>query len=433
MQKSKVLKSTNTPQWNQEFTFYPTRQNPEIKLQLKDRSLLKDTVVGEVNFNGDQFLDGYKHEQSYTLVRKSGTAGTIYLEVWWSSREQNGLPKPKPVAESVPTPSASKEEKEEKKEKKSAPEPKVTRVEDAYEVGKVLGKGAFSVVKLGTKKRGESAGKQFAVKIINKKEIPPQDLALLQREIDIMQKLKHPHIIKLEEVIEGPNDLNLILEYVKGGELFDAIVKRGSYSEKEAAHIIRQTLEAIAYCHEQGIAHRDLKPENLLLAEPDKKGRDVIKIADFGLSKDTSEGNLVTSCGTPDYVAPEVLTGEAYDNGVDIWSIGVISYILLCGFPPFYGDSQKQLFDSISNCKYDFPDPEWTHISKLAKDFIAKIFVANPEERLTAAECLSHEWISTYTEAAPSGTPTLQPSFSIARFKEYTEGIKKTRGNAEAF
>jgi len=171
-------------------------------------------------------------------------------------------------------------------------------------------------------------------------------LALLEREIDIMKKLQHPNIIQLMEVVDTPDTLYLVLEFVSGGELFDAIVNKGSYSETDAAKIVRQIMEAIQYVHSLGIAHRDLKPENLLLSGEEGKA-DFIKIADFGLSKDFGEEQLSTSCGTPDYVAPEVLMGEPYDKSVDIWSIGVITYVLLCGFPPFYGDSQKELFKAL--------------------------------------------------------------------------------------
>jgi len=224
------------------------------------------------------------------------------------------------------------------------------------------------------------------------------------------------------EVIDSTDTLYLILEFASGGELFDAIVKKGSYSETDAAKIIRQILEAIQYVHNHGIAHRDLKPENLLLVQSET-GEDIIKIADFGLSKDFGAEQLQTSCGTPDYVAPEVLMGEPYDMGVDIWSIGVISYVLLCGFPPFYGDSQKELFENIMNGTYDFPDPEWTEVSDQAKDFIKKILVVDVEKRASAEECLQHEWIKEYT-GIKKDLRRLE-SFSVKKFKEYTKKYKE--------
>lgn len=160
-------------------------------------------------------------------------------------------------------------------------------------------------------------------------------------------------------------------------------------------------LSAVAYLHENGVAHRDLKvkqclvlfqPENLLCSG---EGEDeIVKIADFGLSKQFSDQqDLVTSCGTPGYVAPEVITCEAYDNSVDMWGIGIITYILLSGYPPFYADTDLAIFDRIMNVDYDFDDECWDEVSDLAKDFIGKLLVREPEERMTAEEALAHEWL----------------------------------------
>jgi len=208
-----------------------------------------------------------------------------------------------------------------------------------------------------------------------------------------MKKLNHKSIVQLYDIFETPNELFLVLEFVPGGELFDQIVERGSYTENDAAKLVRQILEGIDYMHKHGVVHRDLKPENLLCASAN-----VIKIADFGLSKDIESGNLQTSCGTPSYVAPEVLMGGQYDNEVDIWSIGVITYVLLCGFTPFFGDNQRQLFERILHATFDFPSPEWDDISEAAKDFVKKLLVVNPAQRLTSAQALAHPWLA---EAAP--------------------------------
>lgn len=233
-------------------------------------------------------------------------------------------------------------------------------------------------------------GNKVAVKIIKKNDAGEDDLNLLQREIDIMSKLKHKNIIQLVEVFDEPDSINLILELVTGGELFDQIVSRGSYSERDAAAICKQILEAVHYMHSNGIAHRDLKPENLLVSGADN---DQIKVTDFGLSKDFGESTLSTSCGTPDYVAPEVLRGAPYDNSVDIWSIGVITYILLCGFPPFYGNSDQEIFEKILKAEYDFPADSWDPVSDDAKDFIKGILILNAAKRPTAAEALQHPWM----------------------------------------
>jgi len=203
-----------------------------------------------------------------------------------------------------------------------------------------------------------------------------------------MQKLRHPGIVQLIEVFDHTEHFYLILELVKGGELFDKIVEKGFYSEKDAADVVKQILQAVEYMHANGVTHRDLKPENLLCSGSKD---DVIKIADFGLSKEGD--SLKTSCGSPGYVAPEILMGEEYDNSVDIWSIGVITYVLLCGFPPFFSDNPATLCKQIINASYDFPKPEWTDISDAAKDFIKKILVQNSSHRPTATECLEHKWI----------------------------------------
>jgi len=244
------------------------------------------------------------------------------------------------------------------------------RIEDKYEIGDEIGRGAFSVVKRAKTKK---AGIEFAIKFIEKKFVDKQDLVLLGREIDIMKQVNHKNVLALKEIYETPNQLSLVMELVTGGELFFKIVDSGGYSEKDASKIVRQIVEGVRYLHSKGIAHRDLKPENLLCSG---EGQDmIIKIADFGLSKIFAGGaSLNTSCGTPDYAAPEVLTGgREYDKSVDMWSIGVITYVLLCGYPPFYGNSPPALFEKIIKCNYDFPDPEWSYISEIAKNFVRSL------------------------------------------------------------
>ncbi|KAN0037386.1 hypothetical protein ACTFIV_002731 [Dictyostelium citrinum] len=291
----------------------------------------------------------------------------------------------------------------------SAPEPTVTtaevradekismdqdisqgNVEDFYVVGKELGRGAFSVVREGTRK---TTNEKVALKYIEKKFVKKKHIEQLRREIDIMKKVKHENVLSLKEIFESDTHLTLVMELVTGGELFYKIVERGSFTEKGARNVVRQVCAGVEYLHSQGIAHRDLKPENLLC---NGEGEDMtIKIADFGLSKIFGTGEaLETSCGTPDYVAPEVLTGGSYDNAVDMWSIGVITYILLCGFPPFYASSQNLLFEKILTADYDFPEPEWTHVSEHAKAFIRNLIVKDPDQRHTAKQCLEDLWLS---------------------------------------
>jgi len=218
----------------------------------------------------------------------------------------------------------------------------VEPIRNKYNLGEEIGKGGFSVVYRAERKKG---GEEFAVKKIDKKKVEGDDIKLLRREIQIMKKLNHANILKLFEVYEDDESFYLVMELVKGKELFDKIVERGMYSERDAANIIAQVVSAVDYLHENGIAHRDLKPENLLVEGEEEDS--IVKIADFGFAKtfggETGE-KLMTSCGSPGYVAPEILTAESYDKSVDMWSVGVILYILLSGYPPFYADSAPALF-----------------------------------------------------------------------------------------
>jgi len=265
-------------------------------------------------------------------------------------------------------------------------------IRNKYNLGDEIGKGGFSIVYHADKKKG---GEEFAVKKIEKKKVEGDDIKLLRREIQIMKKLNHANILKLFEVYEDDDSFYLVMELVKGKELFDKIVERGMYSERDAANIIAQVVSAVDYLHENGIAHRDLKPENLLVEGEEEDS--IVKIADFGFAKsfggDTGE-KLMTSCGSPGYVAPEILTAESYDKSVDMWSVGVILYILLSGYPPFYADSAPALFKKIMDVKYDFDDSVWDDISDSAKDLIRNLLVKDPSKRFTAQQCLTHAWIT---------------------------------------
>jgi len=265
-------------------------------------------------------------------------------------------------------------------------------IRNKYSLGEEIGKGGFSIVYHAERKK---SGEEFAVKKIEKKKVEGDDIKLLRREIQIMKKLDHPNILKLYEVYEDDDSFYLVMELVKGKELFDKIVERGMYSERDAANIIAQVVSAVEYLHENGIAHRDLKPENLLVEGEEEDS--IVKIADFGFAKsfggETGE-KLMTSCGSPGYVAPEILTAESYDKSVDMWSVGVILYILLSGYPPFYADSAPALFKKIMDVKYDFDDSVWDDISDTAKDLIRNLLVKDPAKRYTAQQCLAHPWIT---------------------------------------
>lgn len=262
---------------------------------------------------------------------------------------------------------------------------------EIYDLKDELGKGAFSVVKLAVNKK---TNEKVAVKIIDKTQASAEsDAKRLKTEVEILKKVSHPNIVCLKELYETPQNLYLVMELVTGGELFDKIVEKGQYTEKEASSTVLKILSSVDYLHNINIAHRDLKPENLLL-----KGDDVsdVMISDFGLSKIISQDTMMaTACGTPYYVAPEVLSAQGYDKEVDLWSIGVITYLLLCGFPPFYGETLPDVFEQIMKADFNFPDPYWTNISQNAKDFISKILVVDTKKRLTAKEAMEHPWIKT--------------------------------------
>eukprot|EP01091_Cochliopodium_minus_P019875 TRINITY_DN8497_c0_g1_i1.p1 TRINITY_DN8497_c0_g1~~TRINITY_DN8497_c0_g1_i1.p1 ORF type:complete len:316 (-),score=79.65 TRINITY_DN8497_c0_g1_i1:59-1006(-) len=260
---------------------------------------------------------------------------------------------------------------------------------DVYILKEEIGRGAFSICSLGIHKE---TGKKVAIKTIEKKNVGDEYKKNLETEMTILKKVNHPNIIKLEEMFETQDNLYLVMELITGGELFDRIVEKGCYSETEAATVVHKILDAIKYLHEQGICHRDLKPENLLLSSHND---DIsVKIADFGLSKIISKKVMMqTACGTPGYVAPEVLNATGYGPEVDLWSIGVITYILLCGFPPFFGETIPELFEQILKGHYEYPDEYWSEISEEAKDFVDHLLVVDFKERYNCDQSLSHPWL----------------------------------------
>lgn len=264
-------------------------------------------------------------------------------------------------------------------------EPIGPRLEEFYDVGKEIGRGAFSIVKEGVNKK---TGQKVAIKSIRTRYIKNK---LLIREIDIMKKVgTHPNILKLHEVFETKNFLYLVLELVNGGELFDQIVARGEYSEQDASDIVRQIISAVAHLHAHAIAHRDLKPQNLLCVGD--KGNE-IRVADFGLSKMFDQGEyLVTCCGSPEYVAPEVLECKPYDKACDLWSVGVITYVLLTGCFPFWDKNNAVLYEKIRKVEYGWPTG--SEISPEAKDLIRHLIEKNPEKRYTAEQALQHPWVT---------------------------------------
>jgi len=270
----------------------------------------------------------------------------------------------------------------------SKPTKKVKFIEK-YTVGKELGSGAFSVVKLATNKVTKQ---ELAVKMIARKKLSAEDFKSLLMEIEILGSLNHAHIIRLEETFDEGNDYFIVTELVAGGELFDRIVAKAQYSEKEARDLVKIFLETMDFIHSKGIVHRDLKPENLLLCSADNDFD--VKIADFGFAKRVTDlTKNETACGTPGYVAPEILRGDAYATEVDIWSMGVICYVLLAGYPPFYDDDQKKLFKKIKNGAYHFHEEYWGNTSPEAIDMIKHMLCVDQRKRWSAKQLLQHPWI----------------------------------------
>ncbi|NXG57790.1 KCC2D kinase, partial [Hemiprocne comata] len=253
-----------------------------------------------------------------------------------------------------------------------------------------VSRGAFSVVRRCMK---ITTGQEYAAKIINTKKLSARDHQKLEREARICRLLKHPNIVRLHDSISEEGFHYLVFDLVTGGELFEDIVAREYYSEADASHCIQQILESVNHCHLNGIVHRDLKPENLLLASKSKGA--AVKLADFGLAIEVQgeQQAWFGFAGTPGYLSPEVLRKDPYGKPVDMWACGVILYILLVGYPPFWDEDQHRLYQQIKAGAYDFPSPEWDTVTPEAKDLINKMLTINPAKRITASEALKHPWI----------------------------------------
>uniref|UniRef100_A0A8C1H7Q6 Serine/threonine-protein kinase DCLK2 n=1 Tax=Cyprinus carpio carpio TaxID=630221 RepID=A0A8C1H7Q6_CYPCA len=255
---------------------------------------------------------------------------------------------------------------------------------DKYKIGKVIGDGNFAVVK-----ECLLYGWEFVVThALNTQE------HLIESEVAVLRRVKHPNIIMLIEEVDTPTELYLVMELVKGGDLFDSITSSTKYTERDASVMVFNLAAALKYLHRMCIVHRDIKPENLLVCEY-PNGTKSLKLGDFGLAT-VVEGPLYTVCGTPTYVAPEIIAESGYGLKVDIWAAGVITYILLCGFPPFRSENnlQEDLFDQILVGRLDFPSPFWDNITDSAKELIGHMLQVNVEARYTAEDVLSHPWVT---------------------------------------
>ncbi|XP_029206657.2 serine/threonine-protein kinase DCLK1-like isoform X4 [Acropora millepora] len=260
-----------------------------------------------------------------------------------------------------------------------------------YRIGKVIGDGNFAVVR---ECRNRKTNKEFALKIISKAKVKGKE-HMVENEISILRRVKHKNIVELIEEYETPKEIFLVTELVKGGDLFEAIVKATKYTEKDACHMIRDLASALEYLHSMNIVHRDIKPENLLVVNYSDNTKS-LKLADFGLATEVKTPMFLV-CGTPTYVAPEILDETGYGLKVDIWAAGVITYILLCGFPPFRSPDQDELFDLILAGEFEYLSPFWDDISDSAKDLINHMLVVDDITRFSALEVLNHSWIKGHT------------------------------------
>ena len=276
------------------------------------------------------------------------------------------------------------------------------RIQEHYKIGRKLGAGAYGFVREAVHKK---SGQRRAIKTIQKDSIT-RDLSEKFKffsEVDILAGLDHPNIVKLYEFYEDDKYFHLVTEFIGGGEFFDYIIKSKLLSEPIAAHFMRQILSGVAFCHSKNIVHRDIKPENLLL---DKEcGDSILKIIDFGTSSNTG-GRLTQKYGTAYYIAPEVLK-EDYDEKCDVWSCGVILYILLSGKPPFYGRGDKEIISRVEKGEYSLREPGWDLLSLASKNFIKKLLEYNPKKRITAQQALEDEWITRFTSSSIIQSPPI--------------------------
>jgi len=268
------------------------------------------------------------------------------------------------------------------------------------EAGKI-GEGAFARVRKITRKSDKAV---FALKMIKKKGKSAEDIAALQREIEVLQKCDHSNVVRLGDWCDTKKRIYMVVEFCDGGDVFERVVEYKKFSERSAIHVVQQVASGLAHVHTLGFVHRDLKPDNLMYLTKERDAE--IKIIDFGLAGDVSRAPYTckTPCGTAHYAAPEVLSSLEYDQSADMWSLGVIIYTLLCGFPPFFdaSNNMKNLYHLIKKGQYSFPSPFWDDISEQAKDLIRRLLLKDASARLSAKQVLTHEWIkSGATGTAP--------------------------------
>ena len=293
-------------------------------------------------------------------------------------------------------------------------------VEDHYEMGEELGSGQFAIVR---KCQQKGTGMEYAAKFIKKRRLPSSRRGVsreeIEREVSILREIRHPNIITLHDVFENKTDVVLILELVSGGELFDFLAEKESLTEDEATQFLKQILDGVHYLHSKRIAHFDLKPENIMLLDK-HAASPRIKLIDFGIAHRIEAGSEFKNIfGTPEFVAPEIVNYEPLGLEADMWSIGVITYILLSGASPFLGETKQETLTNISAVNYDFDEEYFSSTSELAKDFIRRLLVKDPKRRMTIAQSLEHSWIKVRRREDGARKPERR-RLRAARLREYS-------------
>ncbi|XP_077566950.1 serine/threonine-protein kinase H1 homolog [Stigmatopora nigra] len=295
------------------------------------------------------------------------------------------------------------------------------RVTAKYDVKALIGRGSFSRV---VRVEHKSTRQPYAIKMIETRY--REGMEVCESELCVLRRVRHTNIIQLMEVFETAERVYMVMELATGGELFDRIIARGSFTERDATRVLQMVLDGVKYLHTLGITHRDLKPENLLYYHPGADSK--IIITDFGLANSRKKGDeclMKTTCGTPEYIAPEILVRKPYTNAVDMWALGVISYILLSGTMPFEHDNRMKLYRQILKGKYSFSGEPWPSVSNLAKDFVDRILTVDPSARLTAGQALKHPWI--VSMAAASSMKNLQRCISQNLLKRASSRCHSTK------
>ncbi|KAG2470209.1 serine/threonine-protein kinase H1 homolog [Polypterus senegalus] len=295
------------------------------------------------------------------------------------------------------------------------------RVTAKYDIKALIGRGSFSRV---VRVEHKSTKQPYAIKMIETKYREGREVC--ESELNVLRRVRHTNIIQLIEVFETQERVYMVMELATGGELFDRIIAKGSFTERDATRVLQMVLDGVKYLHTLGITHRDLKPENLLYYHPGAESK--IMITDFGLASTRKKGDeclMKTTCGTPEYIAPEILIRKPYTNAVDMWAVGVISYILLSGTMPFEDDNRTRLYRQILKGKYSYSGEPWPSVSNLAKDFIDRVLTVDPNERMSASQAIKHPWI--VTMAASSSMKNLHRSISQNLLKRASSRCQSTK------